>query len=333
MCGTLLVRSCLSTRIKPRSSTSTPALPASRFLPFGTTVATRTAHHNAALRRGFAFHRNVDTVFFRFNGGSHWFSSIRLNFLLMRLVKRTLTMSLSAAGITRSISTTSISEPSAWYTVPISRPMIPPPMTSIYASALLSVPRASGRSARGSSCGINGNWIGREPAAMIALSKLITVLPFSPSTSSVRPGEFTRTVDHFHLTTLAIPARPPVSCRSLSLFRYESCRYRFRLTEDDTVFNQRFGFFDSFCYVQQRFRRRGAADVQTNTARGVCSVLITVPDLNQRNGKRQNSLPGPPKYHDLSFVSVLITDLFICIRRSGYLIAHHPPGRSIRPYL
>ncbi len=145
----------------------------------------------------------------------------------MRLVK-TLTMSLSAAGITRSnISTTSISEPSAWYTVPISRPMIPPPMTSIRFGTSFSSRASVESHTRGSSCGINGNWIGREPAAMIALSKLITVLPFSPSTSGVRPGEFTQTVDHFHFTAFGHTRQTAGQLRDHFLFRYESCRYRF----------------------------------------------------------------------------------------------------------
>ncbi len=146
----------------------------------------------------------------------------------MRLVK-TLTMSLSAAGITWSnISTTSISEPSAWYTVPISRPMIPPPMTSIRFGTSFSSRASVESHTRGSSCGINGNWIGREPAAMIALSKLITVLPFSPSTSRVlAPVNLPRPLTTFTLRPLAIPARPPVSCVITFSSRYESCRYRF----------------------------------------------------------------------------------------------------------
>ena len=38
---------------------------------------------------------------------------------------------------------------------------------------------------RGSSCGINGKVIGLEPAAMIALSKVILVIPFDEVTSMV----------------------------------------------------------------------------------------------------------------------------------------------------
>ncbi len=39
-------------------------------------------------------------------------------------------------------------------------------------------------------------------------------------------------------------------------------------TWKEKVINQRFGFFDNFCYVQQCFRR-DTADVQANTAKGV----------------------------------------------------------------
>jgi hypothetical protein len=48
---------------------------------------------------------------------------------------------------------------------------------------------------------MNGSWIGREPAAIIALSKLITVLTvLAFHFQGVGPGEFTQAVNHFHFT-------------------------------------------------------------------------------------------------------------------------------------
>ncbi len=78
-------------------STSTPALPASRFLPFGTRPTLPARRRNAAVQLVlFCLPSHINTVFFRFNGGNFGFQH-QVNFLLIRLVK-TLTMSLSAAG-------------------------------------------------------------------------------------------------------------------------------------------------------------------------------------------------------------------------------------------
>mgnify|MGYP002507199253 CR=1 FL=1 len=96
--------------------------------------------------------------------------------------------------------------------VAISRPMIPPPMTSRRSGTVFSSSASVESHTRGSSCGMNGSSIGREPAAMIALSKLITVLPFSPSTSRVlAPVNLPRPLTTFTLRPFAMPARPPVS--------------------------------------------------------------------------------------------------------------------------
>ena len=66
---------------------------------------------------------------------------------------------------------------------------------------------------RGSSCGINGNSIGREPAAIIALSNLIVVGCPSRSRAtkvlgSVNAAKPSTTVT---LRAFAIPAKPPVN--------------------------------------------------------------------------------------------------------------------------
>ena len=105
---------------------------------------------------------------------------------------------------------------------------------------------------------------------MIALSKLITVLPFSPSTSRVlAPVNLPRP-----LTTLTFAAFCHTSQTTGQLIDHflfpgtNLVDIGFRFAEDDTVFSQRFGFFDNFCYVQQCFRR-DTADVQANTAKGV----------------------------------------------------------------
>ncbi|CET27756.1 Uncharacterised protein [Salmonella enterica subsp. enterica serovar Typhi] len=85
----------------------------------------------------------------------------------------------------------------------------------------------------------------------------------------ISPGEFTQTIDHFHFTAFGHTSQTAGQLRDHFLFPGTNLvDIGFRLAEDDTVFSQRFGFFDNFCYVQQRFRR-DTADVQTNTAKGV----------------------------------------------------------------
>ena len=84
----------------------------------------------------------------------------------------------------------------------------------------------------------------------------------------VRTGEFTQTVYHFHFTAFGHTRQTAGQLSDNFLFPGTNfVDVGFRLAEDDTVFSQRFGFFDNFRYVQQRFRR-DTADVQTNTAEG-----------------------------------------------------------------
>ncbi len=86
---------------------------------------------------------------------------------------------------------------------------------------------------------------------MIALSKLITVCRFSPSTSGVCPGKFTQTVNH-SLYGLW-PYRQTAGQLVITFFRGTNLvDIGFRLAKNDTV-NQCFGFFDNARCVQQRF--------------------------------------------------------------------------------
>ena len=95
-------------------------------------------------------------------------------------------MSLSAAGTNWSAnSTTEIFEPNELYTVPISKPIMPPPSTNIFSGISLSSNAPVESIIRGSSVGMNGKLTTDEPAAIIAFSKVMVVVPFSPSTASV----------------------------------------------------------------------------------------------------------------------------------------------------
>ena len=85
---------------------------------------------------------------------------------------------------------------------------------------------------------------------------------------SVCSGEFTQTVYHFHFTAFRHTSQTAGQLSDNFLFPGTNfVDIGFRFAEDDTVLSQRFGFFDNFCYVQQRFRR-DTANVQTNTAQG-----------------------------------------------------------------
>ena len=91
--------------------------------------------------------------------------------------------------------------------------MIPPPMINSFFGTSFNLRASVESQTRGSSCGMNGNWIGREPAAIIALSNLIVVgLPSrSRATNvcgSVNAAKPSTTVT---LRCLAMPARPPVN--------------------------------------------------------------------------------------------------------------------------
>ena len=107
----------------------------------------------------------------------------------------------------------------------------------------------------------------RRDDRIVEVDHSLTVLTFN--FQGVRPGEFTQTVDHFHFTAFRHTSQTAGQLSDNFLFPGTNLvDIGFRLTENDTVFSQCFGFFDNFCYVQQCFRR-DTADVQANTAEGV----------------------------------------------------------------
>ena len=103
-------------------------------------------------------------------------------------------------------STTVTFEPSASYTVAISRPMMPPPMISrrLGTSSSSSAPVESMR--RGSSYGKPGMRADCEPAAMMQLSNETTFLPsLRLDLERLRRGELRLALDHRHLARLGEP--------------------------------------------------------------------------------------------------------------------------------
>ncbi len=81
--------------------------------------------------------------------------------------------------------------------------------------------------------------------------------------------DFTQTVDHFDFAAFRHTSQTTGQLIDHFLFPGTNLvNIGFRFAEAITVFSQRFGFFDNFCYVQQCFRR-DTADVQANTAKGV----------------------------------------------------------------
>ena len=133
---------------------------------------------------------------------------------------QTRTRSASAPVISRSsISTTSIRAPSVEYTVAISSPMIPPPITSIRFGTACSSSAPVESTTRGSS-GMNGSFTACEPAAMMAFANRTTV--FSPVGAWPGPdvnctsrwfGPTKRPTPRTVVTlrVFAMPLRPPVS--------------------------------------------------------------------------------------------------------------------------
>ena len=161
--------------MKPRSVTATPAFSAPIFRPFGlrpTLISTASygcgsfgAFGPSNVTQSASGFASTAVVFvptmIRSKRGLFTFSQTR-------------TRSRSAPGIRpSSISTTSSRAPSDEYTVPISRPMMPPPMTSIRFGTDASSSARVESSTRGSS-GMNGSRTTCEPAAMIACSKRTT---------------------------------------------------------------------------------------------------------------------------------------------------------------
>ena len=107
----------------------------------------------------------------------------------------------------------------------------------------------------------------RRDDRVVEVDHGFTVLTFN--FQGVSPGKFTQTVDHFDFAAFRHTSQTTGQLIDHFLFPGTNLvNIGFRFAEDDTVFSQRFGFFDNFCYVQQCFRR-DTADVQANTAKGV----------------------------------------------------------------
>ncbi len=231
MCGTL-VRIWLSTGMKPRSVTTTPAFSAEIFFPLGARpTLISTASYGCGSFGAFGPSNVTHSA-----SGFASTAVVRVD-VMMRSNRRLLTFShtrtrsRSAPGIRpSSISTTSRRAPSDEYTVPISSPMMPPPITSIRfgTDARSSAPVES--STRGSS-GMNGSRTTCEPAAMIACANFTTFLapdfacpvPSVTSTSTwcaSRNWPTPRTTST--LRDFAMPARPPVSLPTTLSFQPRS---------------------------------------------------------------------------------------------------------------
>ncbi len=106
---------------------------------------------------------------------------------------------------------------------------------------------------------------------MMALSKLITVLPFSPSTSGVSAGKFTQTVNHLHFTTFGHASQTTGQLSDDFSFRADLVNVSFRFAENDAVFGQRFRFFDNFATCSSALE--GYNPRSDKHHRGCCNVL------------------------------------------------------------
>ena len=220
MCGTL-VRICASTSMKPRGFTATPAFCAPIARPLGARpTASSTRSYGCGPCGAFSPSNVTCTASLRASIAVVFVFSMMRSKRGLLTFSQTRTRSRSAPGIRpSSISTTSSRAPSVEYTVPISRPMMPPPTISIRFGIAASA-RAPVESTMRGSCGANGRRIACEPAAMIAWRKrTVVVLPVvslpSPvvaATASVCAStklptpRTTRT-----LRDLAMPATPPES--------------------------------------------------------------------------------------------------------------------------
>ena len=153
------------------------------------------------------------------------------------------TRSASAPGISwSSISTTVTLAPSAWYTVAISRPMMPPPMTR-NRPGTSSGERAPVESMMRGSSGRNGSFTALEPAAMMQLSNVIS----RPSTAiDVRPGELRDAGDDLDLALLGQhrSARPSACRRRPASKPISFGQIDLRLAERDPVLSHLLGLGD-----------------------------------------------------------------------------------------
>ena len=131
--------------MKPRSVTATPALVRADLLAVGA-AADRDQHEVVGLRlrrRLLALEADLDACRRRLRADTVFVFSITLSKRGAFIFSHTLTRSRSAPAIMMSsISTTSMRVPSVEYTVAISRPMMPPPTTSMRFGIALQLERA-----------------------------------------------------------------------------------------------------------------------------------------------------------------------------------------------
>ena len=122
-------------------------------------------------------------------------------------------------------STTVISAPKALYTVAISRPIMPPPITKSFLGISAKSKASVESIMRGSSFGKTGILVTREPAAITQLSKLIVLTPSDVSTSSVwLPVKLASPCNISTLRFLARAVKPPVNLSTMLFFHVSTLR-------------------------------------------------------------------------------------------------------------
>ena len=161
--------------------------------------------------------------------------------------------------------------------------------------------------------GMNGSFTGREPAAMMALSKVTVVLPSAPSTSSVFGPVNLKPFTTWTLRILAMPARPPVSWLMTFSFHRRTLSMSVWGTEDDAVLGQRLGFFNDFGDVQQCLGR-DATHVQADATQG--GVTLDDNGIQTQVSRTEGSgITGraSTQYYDLGFDFFTHHDLFVVL--------------------
>ena len=223
MCGTL-VRICLPTPMKPEGSTETPARSAEIKAPLGRRPTATRIRSKVSVAGAFGPSNDTSSP----EGPAETpVTDVLVNtFSYIRPIRLAsgATRSLSVPGMSwSSSSTTVIWAPSSWYTVAISSPMIPPPITSSRpgTSPISSAPVES--ITRGSE-GMNGSVSACEPAAMMACSKSTATVPPSASSTRTWCGEANRPYPLIVVTLRcrASPASPPVSRPTTPSFQARS---------------------------------------------------------------------------------------------------------------
>ena len=210
---------------------------------------------------------------------------------------QTLTRSRSAPSIRpSSISTTSRRAPSVEYTVPISRPMMPPPTTSMRFGLWRSSSAPVEVTTRGSSFGRNGSFTASEPAAMMALLEADRLrAAVGHLDRQAGAGRRTRRVPctHRHLAHLRHRGQAAGQLADhLFLVREQLAEVDRRRAERDAERVEVRDLVHHRGHVQQRLRR-DAADVQADAAERRRSARPAPSSCRgRRHGTRPNSRPG-----------------------------------------